>query len=127
MPLHKGRTVFVKIRSRRCNGIFYIGAVREFADALKDIRSTMYFYHCLQQELNNFRMKIATHQYLRGGSEELYVIGWDVSVNINHTLWQYQPGEVGENAGESLRHWQSHNANVGRSEEHTSELQSLRQ
>src|SRR5262249_46113654 len=39
----------------------------------------MYFYHCLQQELDNFRMKIATYQYLRGGSQELHVIGWDVS------------------------------------------------
>src|SRR5262245_37721312 len=49
----------------------------------------MYFYHGLQQELDNFRMKIAAYQYLRGRSEELHVIGWDVSVNINHTLWQY--------------------------------------
>jgi len=73
----------------------------------------VYFYHCLQQELDNFRMKIATDQYLRGGSEELHVIGWDVSVDIDHTLWQYQPREVGENAGERLRHWQTHNANVG--------------
>ena len=67
----------------------------------------MYFHHCLQQELDDFWMKIATYQYPRGGSNELHVIGWDVSVNINHTLWQYQPSEVGENAGESLRHWQS--------------------
>src|SRR5215471_12434306 len=113
MPLHKGRTVFVKIRSRRCNGIFYIGAVGEFADALKNIRPTMYFYHCLQQELYNFRMKIAAYQYLRGGSDELDVIRWDVSVNVNHTLWQDQPSEVGENTSEGFRHWQTHNANIG--------------
>src|SRR5262249_1412466 len=55
-----------------------------------------------QQELNNFRMKIATYQYLRGGPNELHVIRWDVSLNINHTLWQFQRSEVGEKTGESL-------------------------
>src|SRR6516165_8245142 len=113
MPLHKRRTVFVKIDSGRCNGIFCVGAVGEFTGALKNLTSTMYFHHGLQQELDNFRMKIATYQYLRGGSEELDVIRWDVSVNINHTLWQYQPSEVGENTSESFRHWQTHNANIG--------------
>ena len=73
----------------------------------------MYFYHCLQQELDNLRMKIAAYQYLCGGSEKLHVIGWDVLVDIDHTLWQHQPREVGENTGESLRHRQTHNANVG--------------
>src|SRR5262249_61988250 len=37
MPLHKRWTVFVKIDSRRRNGIFYIRAVRECTGALKDI------------------------------------------------------------------------------------------
>src|SRR5262249_26647554 len=99
MPLHKRWAVFVKIDSRRCNGIFYIGAVRKFAGALKDICSTMSFHHCLQQELDNFWIKIATYQYLYRGSDELYVIGWNVPVNINDTLRQYQPSEFGENAG----------------------------
>src|SRR3974377_511913 len=53
MPLHKRWTVFVKIDSRRCDGIFYIRAVREFTGALKDICSTMSFYHCLHPQLEN--------------------------------------------------------------------------
>src|SRR5215831_521366 len=72
----------------------------------------MYFHHCLQQELDNFWMNVATYQYLRGRSNELHVIGWNVSRNINHTLWQYQLSELGKNTGKSLRHRQTHNANV---------------
>src|SRR5262249_46052328 len=72
----------------------------------------MYFHHRLQQELDNFWMKVATYQYLRGRSNELHVIGWNVSVNINHTLWQYQASELRVNTGESLRHRQTHYANV---------------
>ena len=98
MPLHKRWAVFVKIASRRGYWIFYIGTVRKFTGALKDICSTMSFYHCLQQELDNFWIKIATYQYLYRGSDELYVIGWNVPVNINDTLRQYQPSEFGENA-----------------------------
>src|SRR6516162_10726956 len=112
MPLHKRRTVFVKIDSGRCNGIFCVGAVGEFTGALKNLTSTMYFHHCLQQQLDNFRMKIATYQYLRGRPNELHVIGWDVSLNINHTLWQFQRSEVGEKTGESLSRRQTHNANL---------------
>src|SRR5215475_10517547 len=74
MPLHKRRAVFVKIDSRRCNGIFYVRTVRKFAGALKDICSTMSFYHCLQQELDNFWMKIATYQHFYSGSDEWQVI-----------------------------------------------------
>src|SRR5262249_1934075 len=117
MPLHKRWTVFVKIDGRRRNGIFYIRAVREFAGALKDICSTMNFYHCLQQELDNFWMKIATYQYLRGVADELHVIGRNVQVNINHTLWQSHGSEVGENTGKSLRVWKTHDAKIGVSEE----------
>ena len=47
----------------------------------------------------------------------VHVIRWDVSVNINHTLWQYQPSEVGENTGESLRPWKTHKANIRISEQ----------
>ena len=57
--MHKRWTVFVKIDSRRRNGVFYIRAVREITGALKDICSTMNFYHCLQQELVIMR-KVAT-------------------------------------------------------------------
>src|SRR5271165_4583135 len=117
MPLHKRRAVFVKIDSCRGNGIFHIGAVWEFTGALEDICPTMYFYHCLQQELDNFWMKIATYQYLRSDPDELHVIGRNVPVNINHTLWQYHPSERGENTGESLRVWKAHNAKIGISEE----------
>ena len=59
----------------------------------------MSFYHCLQQELDNFWMKIATYQYLRSGADEWHVIGWNVPVKINNPLRQYQPSEFGENAG----------------------------
>src|SRR5215510_15531609 len=77
----------------------------------------MYFHHRLQQELDNFWMKVATYQYLRGRSNELHVIGWDVSGNINHTLWQYQPSELRVDTGKSLRHRQTHYANVRISEQ----------
>jgi hypothetical protein len=50
----------------------------------------MYFHHGLQQELNNFRMKIAAYQYLRGGSEQLHC-GNDSGPSIS---WMYrQAGE----------------------------------
>ena len=58
----------------------------------------MSFYHCLQQELDNFWMKMATYKYFRSGSNQWHVIGWNVPVNINDTLRQYQPSELGENA-----------------------------
>src|SRR6516165_12645647 len=112
MPLHKRWAVFVKIDGGRRNGIFYIRAIRKFAGALKDICSTMSLYHCLQQKLDNFRIKIATYQYLRRGSDEWYVIGWNVLVNINDTLRQYQPSELGEKTGEGLCRLKAQNANV---------------
>src|SRR6516165_6255444 len=112
MPLHERWTVFVKIDSGRRNGIFYIRAVREFTGALKGICSTMNFYHCLQQELDNFWMKIATYQHFRSGADEWHVIGWNVSVKINNPLRQYQPSELGENTREGLCRLKAHNANV---------------
>ncbi|MGB8236151.1 MAG: hypothetical protein WCF35_09910, partial [Pseudolabrys sp.] len=39
-------------------------------------------------------MKIAPYQCLRSGPDERHVMGWNVSVNINHTLWQYEPSEL---------------------------------
>src|SRR6476646_2388598 len=68
MPLHKRRAVFVKIDSGRCNGIFRVGAVREFTAALKNLTSTMYLHHCLQQQLDNFWVEIAANQRIGVGS-----------------------------------------------------------
>src|SRR5215472_10042874 len=113
MPLHKRRAVFVKIDSGRCNGIFRVGAVREFTAALKNLTSAMYFHHCLQQQLDNFWMKIATHQYFRSRSDEWHVIGWNVAVNIDHSSWQYQSNEIWKYNGESLCYWKAHEPNVG--------------
>src|SRR6516164_1867957 len=113
MPLHKRRTVFVKINSGRCNGIFCVGAVREFTAALKNLTSTMYFHHCLQQQLDNFWVYIAANQHFRRGSDEWHVIGRDVAVNIDHTLWQYQSNEIWKHNGESLCIWKAHESNVG--------------
>ena len=77
----------------------------------------MSFYHCLQQELDDFRVKIAANQYLGGGPDECHIIRWNVLVNIDHTLWQYQPSELWEDTGESLRPWKAHKANIGISDE----------
>src|SRR5215831_12821382 len=102
MPLHKRWSVFVKISRRRGNRIFHISAIGELTGALKDICSTMSFYLCLQQELDNLRMKITSYQNFRSGSDEWYVIWWNVPVNINDTLRQYQVSEFGKNTGECL-------------------------
>src|SRR6516225_8148829 len=74
MPLPKRRAVFVKIDSGRCNGIFCVGAVGEFTAALKNLTSTVYFHHCLQQQLDNFWVEIAANQHLGGGSHERHGI-----------------------------------------------------
>ena len=89
MPLHKRRAVFVKIDSGGCNGIFRVGAVREFTAALKNLTSTMYLHHCLQQQLDNFWVEIAANQHFGGGSDERHIIGRDVAVDIDHISWQY--------------------------------------
>src|SRR5215472_5836759 len=113
MPLHKRRTVFVKIDSGRCNGIFCVDAVREFTAALKNPSSTMYFHHCLQQQLDNFWMEIAANQHFGSGSDERHVIRRNVAVNIDHTSWQYQSNEIWKYNGESLCIWKTHEPNVG--------------
>src|SRR4029453_8566901 len=100
-----------EIDSSRGNRKFDVGTVGEFTSALKDIWPTMHFCHCLQQKLDNFWMKIAPYQYLRSGSDEWHVTGWNVSVNINHTLWQYQTSELRKNASEGLGHWKVHKPN----------------
>src|SRR5262249_22627699 len=113
MPLHKRRAVFVKIDSGRCNGIFRVGAVREFTAALKNLTSTMYLHNCLQQQLDNFWVEIAANQHFGGGSDERHVIGRDVAVNIDHTSWQCQSNEIWKYNGESLCIWKTHEPNVG--------------
>jgi hypothetical protein len=55
----------------------------------------MFFYHCLQQELDNLRMKILFDQYPGRASDDWHVIGRNDLVQINHTLWQYQPNDIG--------------------------------
>src|SRR6478752_6488174 len=113
MPLHKRRAVFVKIDSGGCNGIFRVGAVREFTAALKNLTSTMYLHHCLQQQLDNFWVEIAANQHFGGGSDERHIIGRDVAVDINHISWQFQSNETWKYNGESLCIWKAHEPNVG--------------
>src|SRR3974377_2319503 len=94
MPLNKRRLVFVKIDSGRCNGIFCVGAVREFTAALKNLTSTMYFHHCLQQQLDNFWVEIAANQHFGSGSDERHVIGRDVAVNIGGNTSRTRSGNI---------------------------------
>ena len=77
----------------------------------------MYLYHCLQQQLDNFWVKIAANQYFGGGSDEWHIIGRNVVVDIDHILWQFQPSEPGKYKGESLCIWKAHEPNVGISEQ----------
>src|SRR5215467_4584581 len=100
MPLHKRRTVFIKIDSGRSNGVFCVRAVREFTNALKDSARTMCFDHRLQQQLNDFRMQIAANHYLGGGPYERHIIWRDVTVHIDHPPREYQSNELWENNGE---------------------------
>src|SRR5215469_8502552 len=113
MPLHKRRAVFVKIDSGRGNGIFRVGIVREFTAALKNLTSTMYFHHCLQQQLDNFWVEIAANQHFGSSSDERHVIRRNVAVNIDHTSWQYRSNEIWKYNGESLCIWKAHESNVG--------------
>src|SRR5262249_39129473 len=73
----------------------------------------MRLYHCLQEKLDNLWMKIVTHQHLCCGSNEHHVIGRSDAVKIDHTLWQYEPNKIRENAGESVRHGEAHESNLG--------------
>ena len=74
----------------------------DMADSLLnalDICSAMSLYHCLQQKLDNFWMKIAAYQHFRSVSNQWHVIGWNVPVKIDNPLRQYQPSELWEHAG----------------------------
>ena len=35
------------------------------------------------------------------------------AVKIDHTLWEYEPNKIRENAGESVRHGEAHESNLG--------------
>src|SRR6516164_4195751 len=113
MPLHIGRTIFVKIDGGRGNGIFGVGTIREFATALKNCTSTVRFHHCLQHEWDDFWVQIAANQHLVGGSDKRHVMRRDMSLNIDHTLRQYQSNEFWEYDRESLRLWKAHDPSVG--------------
>src|SRR5262245_7528128 len=113
MPLHKRRTVFVKIDSSRSNGIFGIGAIWEFATALKDSARAMCFDHRLQEKLDNFRMQIATNQYFGGSPYERHIIWRDVPLNIDHPSREYQSNEFWENNCESFCRRKIHDPDVG--------------
>src|SRR5215831_15395552 len=73
MSLHERRTILVKIGSGRGNQIFGVGPIGEFAAAVENIRPAMDFLHCLQQELDNLRVKIAANQNLRRGCNQLNI------------------------------------------------------
>src|SRR5216683_3620524 len=113
MPLHIGRTVFVKIGSSRGNGIFGVGTVWEFTAALKNCTSTVRFHHCLQHEWDDFWVQIAANQHLGSGSYKRHLMRWNIPLNIDHTLRQYQSNEFREYDRESLRCWKVHDPNVG--------------
>src|SRR6516162_6251214 len=113
MPLHIGRTGFVKISSRRGNGIFGVGTVWEFTAALKNSTSTVRFHHCLQHEWDDFWVQIAANQHLGGGSYKRHVMRRDIPLNIKHTLRQYQSIEFWKYDRESLRRWKVHDPSVG--------------
>src|SRR6476646_6869572 len=113
MPLHQGRTVFVKIGSSKGNGKFGVGTVRKFTAALKNFTSTVRFHHCLQHEWDDFRVQIAANQHLVGGSYKRQVMRRDIPLNIEHTLRQYQSNEFREYDRESLRRWKVHDPSVG--------------
>src|SRR5262249_5563232 len=72
--------ILVKIDSSRSDGIFRVGAIREFTTALKECTRAMCLDHRLQQELDDFRMQIAANQYLGGSPYERDVILRDVTV-----------------------------------------------
>src|SRR5262249_54563701 len=97
---------------RGSDRVLWIGGVGELPGALKDVCPAMRFHHCLQEKLDNLWMKVATHQHLRRGPDEHHVIGRSDAVEIDHSLWQYEPNKIGENAGEILRQWEAHEAEL---------------
>src|SRR5260370_35468082 len=97
MPLHQGRTVFVKVGSSRGNGIFGVGTVREFTAALKNCTSTVRFHHCLQHEWDDFGGQFAANQHLAGDSYKRDVMRSAIPLRITHTLRQYRSNTVWDN------------------------------
>src|SRR5262245_38376711 len=108
MPLHKRRTILVKIDSSGGNRIFSVGTVWKFTAALKNCAPTIYFDHGLQQKLHNFWVEITADQYFGSGTYKRHVNGRNVIVNINYSARQLQPNEFWEYNGESLRRRKTH-------------------
>ena len=113
MPLHIGRTVFIKIGSSRGNGIFGVGTVWEFTAALKNCTSTVRFHHGLQHEWDDFWVQIAANQHFACDSYKRHVMRRDIPLKIDHTLRQYQSNEFWEYDRESFRRWKVHDPSVG--------------
>src|SRR5215467_4043427 len=102
MPLHVGGAVFVKIDGSRGDGIFGVGAVREFTTALKKSSGPVCVHHCLQHEWDDFRVQIAANQHLAGESYKRHVVRRDIPLKIDRTLRQYQSNEFWEHDRENL-------------------------
>src|SRR5262249_12786789 len=81
--------------------------------ARKDTCPAMRLHHCLQEKLDKLWMKVASHQHLYCAANEHHVIGRSDAVEIDHTLRQHEPNEVRENTGESVRHGEAHESNLG--------------
>src|SRR5215831_11964328 len=74
MPLHERWTVLVEIDRRWSDRVLRIEGIGILAAAVKKIRAPVHLFHGLQQELHDFRMKIATDQNLGFGSNKLHII-----------------------------------------------------
>src|ERR1700737_734648 len=116
MPLQKRWAVLVEIGDTRSHGIFRIDLRGEFAGALENPRSSMFFYQRLQQQTYSLRMEIVADQYADTGRDERHVIRWNVRRDIKHALGQTQPNEVGEDTGERLGPCEAHEPDVGHSQ-----------
>ena len=58
-------------------------------------------------------MKIFTHDNGVGGPDEIYVIGRNIVLKIDHPLRQEQPDKIGENPGKGVGLRNAHQSNVG--------------
>src|SRR5215831_17874036 len=102
MPLHERRTVFVKINGGLGNGILRVCSIGKFTAVLKNLRTAVRLNHCLQQQIDNLRVKITADQNLGRGAEKRDVLGWDNSINVDYALWKHQLNEVGINSNEGI-------------------------
>src|SRR5215472_3454230 len=73
----------------------------------------MHLFHGLQQELADFRMKIAADQDLGFGPDTLHIVGWNDPLDIHGALRQCHASEIRENPCKGLRHWKTHRPHVG--------------